>query len=92
MLENIKSSYLIKTIFSYINEKRKLKITKYNKNLQKINNINLVNYKIFSGKYIIYDINGKGKIYDAYKNKLIYDGEYCMGKEMEKGKNILEIK
>ena len=72
MLENIKSSYLIRSIFSYIDEKRKLKITKYNKNFQKLNNFNLVNYKIFSGKYILYDINGKGKIYDAYKNTLIY--------------------
>ena len=86
MLENIKSSYLIRAIFSYFNEKRKLKITKYNKNLQKLNNINLVNYKIFSGKYIIYDTNGKGKIYDAYNNTLIYNGEILHGEKNGKGK------
>ena len=86
MLENIKSSYLIKNIFSYIDdEKRRLRIFKYNKSLQKLNNINLVNYKIFSGKYIIYDANGKGKIYDAYKDTLLYDGEILLGEKNGKG-------
>ena len=36
MLKNIKSSYYIKILFIYIEEKIKLKIVKYNKSLQKI--------------------------------------------------------
>ena len=47
MLENIKSVYFIKMFFSQINEVIKLKIVKYNKNLQNKLSINLKNYKIF---------------------------------------------
>ena len=48
-------------------------------------NISLINYKIFSGKYIIYEKNGKGKEinYDGY---LIYEGEYINGERNGKGK------
>ena len=34
MLENIKSSFFIKIIFSFLDEKTKLKLVKYNKCLQ----------------------------------------------------------
>ena len=34
MIDNIKSSYFIKIIFSLIDEKRKLKLIKYNKNMK----------------------------------------------------------
>ena len=57
MLKNVKSSYFIRIIFSFIYEKQKLKLIKYNKCLQENMNISFINYKIFSGKYIIFMVN-----------------------------------
>ena len=45
MIDNIKSSYFIKIIFSLIDEKRKLKLIKYNKNMKNKLEVHLVNYK-----------------------------------------------
>ena len=75
MLKNVKSSYFIRIIFSFMDEKQKFKLIKYNKSLQKKMNINLINYKIFSGKYILYEQNGKGKEYNN-DGKLSFEGEY----------------
>ena len=85
MLENVKSSYFPKTLFSFMNEKTKLKIVKYNKAMQNNLNINLANYKIFSGKNIVYD-NGKIKEYDSYDYELLFEGEYLNKKRNGKGK------
>ena len=65
MFENVKSSYFIKMLFSYVDDERKLEIIKYNKTLQNKININLINYKIYSGKYLIYDKYG---IVQEYNN------------------------
>ena len=43
----------IKKIFTFVDEKIKLDIIKYNKNMQNIMNINLTNYQFYSKKYII---------------------------------------
>ena len=86
MLENIKSTYFIRKLFGYISEKHKLKLVKYNKRLQKIININIINYKHFTGKYIIYESNGIGKEYNGYDDALIFEGEYLNGKRNGKGK------
>ena len=85
MLKNVGSSFFLKLLFFYIDEKQKLKITKYNKSLQKNLNISLINYKYFRGKYIIYESNGKGKEYDFIYDKLIYEGEYLNGERNGKG-------
>ena len=66
MLKNMKSMYTIKIIFSHTIEKIKLKIIKYNKSLQKKIDISIINYIYFSGKKLIYESNGIGKIYDVY--------------------------
>ena len=71
MLKNVKSSYFLRIILSFMKEKQKLKLIKYNKRLQENMNISLINYKIFSGKYIIYEQKGKGKECD-YDGHLIY--------------------
>ena len=63
MLENIKSTYFVKIIFSLLDENAKLKIVKYNKNLQKKLNIELINYILFTKKYIVKEKNGFSKIY-----------------------------
>ena len=55
MLKNIKATYFIKLLFPYIDEKQKLKIVKFNKSLQNTLNITIINYKYFTGKYIIYE-------------------------------------
>ena len=86
MLENIRSLTIKKKLFSFIDEKQKLKIIKSNKSLQNKINIRLINYKIFSGRYIIYEENNQGKEYDCYSDKLIFEGEYLNGKRNGKGK------
>ena len=86
MLKNIKSYYIVKIVFLYVYERQKLKIVKYNKSLQKINDISINNYKHFYGRYIIYDSNRIGKEYFASNNKLYYAGEYLNGERNGKGK------
>ena len=84
-IHDIKSSYFIIKLFSHLSEEAKLKIVKYNKNYQCLLNINL-NYKLFIGRYIEYESNGKTKEYDSYEDHLVYEGEYLNGKRNGKGK------
>ena len=52
---------------SFLDECTKLKIIKHNKGLQKIAEVNLTHYRIFSGKYIIQEANiGLIKAVDEY--------------------------
>ena len=90
MLKNVKSSYFSRIMFSFLEEWNKLKILKYNKYLQKEMNIILINYKFYSGRYIIYESNGKGKEYDAFGDDLRFEGEYLNGKRNGKGKEYNE--
>ena len=85
MLKNIKSSYINRFIFTFVNEKQKLELARYNKNLQKNINISIINYKHFTGRYIIYKSNKFGKEYD-YEDNLRFEGEYLKGKRNGKGK------
>ena len=91
MLLNIKSSYFIKIIFTYIAEGNKLKLIKYNKNLQKEMNITIINYKFFTGKYIIYETNKIGKEYDCCDDSLTFEGEYFHGERHGKGKEYYNL-
>ena len=86
MLENIKSLYFLKHIFSNMIEKRALKIIKYNKSLQTKLDKALLNYRIISKHYIIYETKTKGKLYNAYTDKLIFEGEFLNGEKNGKGK------
>ena len=89
MLDNIKSTYFTKIIFCILDEGRKLDIIKYNKRMQNNMNINLIDYKIYSGRYILYKTNKKGEEYDGYHRYydiLLYEGEYLNGKKNGKGK------
>ena len=90
MLKNVKSSYFLRLLFSFTNEKQKLKLIKYNKSLQENIDINLITYKIFSGRYIIYEPNGNGKECD-YASHIIYEGEYLNGERNGKGKEYHEF-
>ena len=89
MLKKSKSIYFIKRLFTLVDEKNKLDIIKYNKNMQNILDISLINYKFFSDRYIIFEKNGKGKEYNKYGN-LIFEGEYLNGKRNGKGKEYDE--
>ena len=87
ILKNIKSINVIRTLFSNLDEKIKLKSIQYNKNLQKILDINLNNYIIFSRRYIKYEANGQGKEFNEYGD-LNFEGEYLNGKRNGKGKEF----
>ena len=90
MLKKIKSIVVVKKLFFHIFDRIKLNLVKYNKKLQNYLNISLINYRIYNkiifGKDIIYESNTKGKIYDAYTDRLIYEGELLKGKRNGKGK------
>ena len=59
---NLKSP-LLKLIFSYLKESKKLEIIMFNKKLQKKLEVNIENYKKYSNRYKIGEINGKGEEY-----------------------------
>ena len=86
MLQNIKCSFFLKVLFFHIREVQKLRLTKYNKALQKTLDIRLSHFISFSSSYIIYKSNGKGKQYDRLFDTLIYYGEFKNGKRNGKGK------
>ena len=85
-LKEIKSSYIIKIIFSCLYEKQRLNIIKNNKELQKMHLIGIENYKKISGKYKIGEKNGKGREFIINTNTLIFEGEYINGRRNGKGK------
>ena len=92
MLKLIKSSLIIKKVFTYIFNRRKLQLIIYNKYLQSIFKINLTDFMNISGRYFIGERNGKGKEYDSYNNSLIFEGEYINGKRNGKGKEYNDSK
>ena len=57
--ENIKSKFILKKIFNNLNKKNLLKITKYNKNIQKRIDININEYKEYSEKFSSIEIEIK---------------------------------
>ena len=85
MLDKIKSAYFYKQLFSFIDESQKLQIIVHNKNLQNLLEISLINYKIFSQRYIVFEEKNKIKMYNSISDKLIYEGEYLNGKKHGKG-------
>ena len=88
MLENVETLYFIKLIFSYVKEKRKLKMAKYNSNLKNKLDISLLNFKFLSQRYINYESKGKGKEYFGHNDRLIFEGEYIRGEKNGKGKEF----
>ena len=66
---------------------------KYNKLYLNFLTFTIEHYKEISRKYIIVEKNGKVKEYNNTNNKLIYEGAYSKGKEMEmeREKNILMV-
>ena len=89
-MDNIKSSFFCRILFSHLNKGNKLKIIKYNKNLQNIMDITIKDYQILSGIYIIYESKNKGKEYKGFNDFLIYEGGYLNGKRNGEGKEYNE--
>ena len=90
MLKNIKSKFIFNKIFSQLDYCRKLKLFSHNKELQKLLNINEKDYQLFSGKYIITELNGEKKEFNILNGNLIYEGGYLKGKKHGKGKEYDE--
>ena len=61
-------------------------LIKYNKFFQNIVDKNLINYKSYTDKYIIYENERKGKLYNVYDERLLFEGEFLNGKKNGKGK------
>ena len=59
MFENIKSKYILNKVFNHIKRKQLLDIFKYNKNIQKRININIDDYKEYSEKFSLIEIEVK---------------------------------
>ena len=78
-IENIKSSFIMDSLFSFLNKKQKLKLIIYNKKLQKRLGVDIKDYQKISGKYIK-KRNGIIKEY-TMANKLIFEGHYLNGKK-----------
>ena len=91
MLENDKLTFFTRKLFSFLHDKTKLELIKYNKYFKKIIDVSIINYKRFSGKYIIYEAKEKGKEYDSLTNHLIFEGEYLNGKRNGKGKEYVYL-
>ena len=86
MLKNIKSIIIIKKVFSRLRIKKKLDLIKYNNIIKNRLDINLLDYKTFSGRYIVYEKEGRGKEFSLFTNNLIFEGEYLKGKKNGQGK------
>ena len=59
---------------------------KYSKILKDKIDINLINYQLFSGRYIIYESNTRGKEYNGFDDTILFEGEYLNGERNGKGK------
>ena len=76
--QNIKTDYFLEKIFNNLEKERTLNIAKYNKNIKNRINININDYKEYSGKYSsikieIKPINNKyGEFINIKKEEEIY--------------------
>ena len=91
MFQKVRSNNIAKKIISFINFGKKLRLFTYNKKYKKIFGIKLVDYINLSGKYVVGEINGKGKEYSFQNNKLIFEGDYFKGKEMVMEENTMNL-
>ena len=78
-IRKIKSSIVLKKIFSLLWETKKLNLVFYNKELQNILFININDYKIMSNKYKIGDKNGLVKEYIKDTNIVAFGGVFKNG-------------
>ena len=75
-MDNIKSAYIFKNIFTFISPKSKLKLIIYNKKLQSKLDTTLKSYKEVSGICREIDKEGFGQEINLKTKKLIFKGKY----------------
>ena len=90
MLDKIRSLFILKKIFPHLSEKVKLNLLVHNKKLQNKLNIENIDYRRISDRYIIGERKGKGKEYNSYNDKLMFEGQYLDGKRHGLGKQYNE--
>ena len=89
MWRKIKSTYILKIVFTYVDDRRKLNLIKFNKKIQSILGLNLIDFRRFSGRYKVEEY-GKIKEYNSYNNRLIFEGQYSNEKRNGEGKEYNE--
>ena len=89
MWRKIKSFFIFKKLFNYLDSKRKLDIIAYNKKIKTKFGLNLIDYMRFSGKYREEEF-GKIREYDSYDNRLLFEGQYSNRKKNGIGKEYDE--
>ena len=85
-LNIIKSKFILKLIFSYLDIRKKLKIVSYNKQILHKLDYDIDDYKKLSEREIKFEKNKKGKEYIINTNLLIFEGNYLNKKRNGKGK------
>jgi len=81
-IKDIKSSFIIKNMFSFLSKKKLLNMVMYNQQFQKLLSVNIEKYIKTSGKYKIVGKNGKGKEYMRDPN-IEFEGDYLYLKEKD---------
>ena len=76
MLFAINSSYIISDIFSLLEDRKKLKVIKYNISLQSKLECNLDFFKQISGRYLLTESINFGKEITLDNNTLVYIGGF----------------
>ena len=74
-LKDIKSKYILQSIFTLLEEKKSLKIIRFNKNIRKRLNININNYKKIS-ELIEIELKKVNNKYGKYINIKMEDKKY----------------
>ena len=84
MFNKIRSSFILKKIFNILDNKIKYNTVAHNKKLQIKLGLNLIDFRIFSGRYKIEE-DGKTIEYNSYNNQIIFKGQYSKGKRNGSG-------
>ena len=72
MWRKIKSIFILKKIYNNVDYKRKLNIITYNKRIQQKLGVSLIDFRRFSGKYVIEEY-GKMREYNSDNHKLMFE-------------------
>ncbi len=84
-INNIKSIYLLKKVFSLVDEKIKLLLLNHNKKIQKKLKIDIERFKKLSQRYRIILENGICREFLINTNYLLFEGEFKDGKKHGRG-------
>ena len=89
MLKKIRSNFILKKIFDYMDTKRKLQSIFYYKKIQKKLGLNLIDFRRQSGRYLEKE-DDEIIEYNCYNHQKLFEGHYSNGKRNGKGKEYDE--